>query len=59
MSEQNNMPDKETLMHIDKLFNDSIVAHNDMIARISMFLIRWLNRLTGPGFAVRRIFDAI
>ena len=49
MVEQNNVPDKETLMHIDKLFNDSIVAHNEIIARICMFLIRWLVIMNGSA----------
>jgi len=49
MVEQNHGPDKEILMHIDKLFNDSIVAHNEMIAQISMFTIRWLVIMNGSA----------
>lgn len=49
MVEQNHGPDKEILMHIDEMFNRSIVAHNEIIAQVSMFTIRWLVIMNGSA----------
>jgi hypothetical protein len=49
MDKQQKVPDKDILIHIDKLFNDSIVAHNEMISQISMFMIRWLVVINGSA----------